>query len=350
MARLLPMADLYALSRDPNVEIDLGDRAVYTTFLNASWLRNRRSITLPLMPIAWKCLGKKPYRIVLTSHHALASSNRLAEGTPDSRRLLYVHTPARYIWDPWIDGRGGSPLLAPARHLLRGYDRKRARTFSSIAANSREVAGRINHHWGLDCRVIYPPVDIEYFSSEAAALNEDPVVTDTVLNLSKAYLLSLGRWIPYKNPGFVISLAEDLGVPAIIAGSGPLGDVLRRRASAARVPVHVIERPTRPNVRSLLQGAKALIFPACEDFGIVPVESMAAGTPVVALAKGGATETVKDGVNGFLVPTLTTAAFGSAIQRLDSISSEACRTSVQQFSRDRFANDLKTWMNDASRN
>jgi glycosyltransferase involved in cell wall biosynthesis len=276
--------------------------------------------------------------VVLMSHHAFAAANGL--GRPGAARLAYVHTPARYVWTPKLDGRGATPLLAPARWALRAVDRRAASSLTSMAANSREVAQRIRRFWGRDARVIHPPVDTEYFSRPA----------DDTMELPGEFVLALGRWIPYKNHLLVIDVAERAGMPAVIAGAGPLASRLRERASEAQVPVVVIERPTREGVRELLRRAAALIFPTQEDFGIVPVEAMAAGTPVVAYARGGATETVVEGCSGALVAEHSVQSYMEGLLRVRDVSPVECRTHAKRFSRARFDQEVGDWVAEFAKN
>jgi glycosyltransferase involved in cell wall biosynthesis len=288
------------------------------------------------MPLAWRLLGPSDHDVVLMSHHAFAATNRL--GRPGAARLAYVHTPARYVWTPQLDGRGTSRLLTPARRALGALDRRAAEGLTSIAANSREVAERIRTFWRRDARVIHPPVDTDYFAQPA----------DDSMDLPAEFILGLGRWIPYKNHLLVIEVAELAGIPAVIAGAGPLGSQLRARAESAQVPVVVLERPTRHEVRELFQRATALIFPTQEDFGIVPVEAMAAGTPVVAYARGGATETVVDGVSGVLVAEHSASAYAEGVRKARAIPAAECRRTAEQISRRRFDKANQDWVAEVS--
>lgn len=332
LANLWPDADLYALSRDPSVDLHVGDRHIRTTFLDNAVLRGRRGLTLPLMPLAWRSLGRGDYDLVITSHHAFAMSNRLAAG----RQLAYVHSPARYVWSPEIDGRGSHPFLEPARKALQAHDRLSAARVTAIAANSTEVATRISRYWDRSATVIYPPVDTEYF---AASLD------DLRLDLFDQYILALGRWIPYKNHLTVIEVAERLRCPAIIAGSGPLRQQLTERARRASVPVRIVEAPSRAEVRELMARASALVFPTFEDFGIVPVEAMAAGTPVVALERGGATETVDHGRSGYLVKEHSPDAYAEGVEQAWGMNPDDCRHQADRFSQDVFRKAVRDWVN-----
>ncbi len=329
LARIFPTADLFALSRNPAIELDLGERAVRTTWLDRPVLRDRRGLTLPAMPSAWWGLGRGDYDVVLSSHHAFAHANRLAAA--HGVHLAYVHSPARYLWSPEIDARGGSSLLTPARAVLRAVDRRASARVTDYAANSSAVAERIRRFWDREARVIHPPVRVEYFGERAS---EEP---------SRDYVFGFGRWIPYKNLHLVIEAAGIAGIPVKIAGRGPDARRIRAAEAAASVPVEIIESPDDERLRSLYANARCLVFPTVEDFGIVPVEAQAAGTPVVAPAAGGALDTVRNGVTGVLTQDSSPGELARGILGCSTLSGEECRRNAQRFGRRRFEQAILDW-------
>jgi glycosyltransferase involved in cell wall biosynthesis len=337
LAGLWPDADLFALSADPDVPLQLGGRSVTTTWLDRPGLRNRRGLTAPLMPVAWRALGRQDYDLCITSHHAFAMSNQLAAG---GRHVAYVHSPARYVWSPEIDARGASPWTAPARAALKRVDRRAAQELTAVAANSREVADRIRRFWGREAVVIHPPVDTDWFTAQRGEPDR--------LELPDQFLLSLGRWIPYKSHDLAIAIADHAGLPLVIAGGGPEEASLRARAAAARVPVTFLRRPPREAVAELLRRAAALLFPTREDFGMVPVEAMASGTPVIAGRIGGVTETVLDGETGFLVDGDGPEAYAEAVGRLPELDPEACVRRAQSFSPRVFVEAFTGWVRETA--
>ncbi|WP_170127417.1 glycosyltransferase [Kineococcus rhizosphaerae] len=333
LAGLWPRADLHALTAEPGVRLDLGGRAVRTTALDP-W-RHHRALTLPLMPAAWAAHARdvqRSYDLVVTSHHAYATSNRLV--APGGVHLAYVHTPARYVWNPELDGRGTSALLTPARRALAAVDRRAARGVTAFAANSAEVARRVERCWGREAVVVHPPVDVAAFAADGP---------DT-LELPEGFLLALGRFVPYKNHLLAVDVAERLGRPVVVAGRGPLLADLRARAATARVPVVVLDGPSTATVRELLRRADVLLFPTVEDFGIVPVEAMASGTPVVAPARGGSGETVLDGVTGALVEALDVHELAAAVARAQACRPQDCRRRALAFDVDRFRERVRAWV------
>jgi glycosyltransferase involved in cell wall biosynthesis len=328
LAQAFPEADLFALSHHPEVQLELDGRCVTTTFLDAPRLRDRRAATLPLMPLAWRRLGRRDYDLVITSHHAFAHSNRLTG--PGGVHIAYVHTPARYIWTPELDGRGANPALVPARAALKRADRRATMRVDHYLANSREVANRIERCWGRTAQVVPPPVRVEFFADRA--------------DKSAArggYVLGVGRWVPYKNLHLVVEAADIAGLPVKIAGRGPDAQRIRDAAARATVPVELIEAPSDERIRELLQGARCLVFPTVEDFGMVPVEAQAAGCPVVAPAAGGALDTIADGVSGVLTDSLAPAALARAVLETNALNPVEVALHAMQFSRRRFIAEIR---------
>jgi len=211
---------------------------------------------------------------------------------------------------------------------------KMSRHVHAYAANSAEVRDRIRRFWGRDAKVIHPPVDTEYFSRKP--LDEQGCPRD--------YLLGVGRWIGYKNFDLMIEIADRAGVPLVLAGSGPLEAALRRAASKVGVPVRFEVRPERERLRQLYSGARALLYPAHEDFGIVPVEAQACGTPVIGLDRGGLRETVIDGETGFLVTGLDPASYVARLPAVDNLSREAIAKHATRFSRAAFDERVLDWL------
>ena len=329
LTQAFPGADLYALSQEPGVSLDTGGRPIQTTFLDRAALRRRRNATLPVMPLAWRGLGRAKYDIVLSSHHAFAHTNQLAGA---GLHLCYVHSPARYIWSPEIDARGDKWYLTPARAVLQRVDRRAAQRVTSYAANSRAVADRIARFWGRDAVVIPPPVRVNYFG---AATDAEP---------TRDYLLAVGRWITYKNLHLVAETADALDMPAKIAGRGPDKERILAAARAARVPVEVIESPSDEQLRELYRNAACLVFPTVEDFGMVPVEAQSAGTPVVALPEGGALETVADGVSGAFAEDVSVPALAAAVRAAIPLAGDGPRKNAAQFSPEAFHSAVVEWV------
>ncbi|MFY1670465.1 glycosyltransferase [Plantactinospora sp. WMMB334] len=329
IAAQVPHAERFVLWQDR----DSDEPGLRESWLARTWLRRSKAAALPVMPLVWRTLTRQHFDVVISSSHAFAHTVRLVGAGP-TRYLSYVHSPARYLWSPAFDGRGSNPLLGLPRKALRTADVRLSRHVHSYAANSREVRARIQRYWRRDATVVNPPVDVEFFSGAPAADRAQ----------SRDYLLGVGRWIPYKNFDLVIAIAEAAGMPLVIAGSGPEEQNLRRAAARAGVPVGLEVRPDRERLRRLYWGARALLFPVHEDFGIIPVEAQACRTPVLGLRRGGLLETVVDGESGFLVDALAPRDYVPLLGRLDELEPTRIAAQAARFSEREFATRLADWI------
>ena len=333
IARAFPDADLFALTRDLAVRFDLGGRAVRTTFLDRfGSLRRRRDVLLPLMTVAWRRATRREYDVVITSSHAFAKWFGPAK---DAIHLCYCYTPARYLWMEDVDDRRvprGALTRSAVAHYRR-LDYRSAGWVDSFAAISTAVRDRVGSFYGRDARVIHPPVDNTFFSWDRDEQRGD-------------YVLAFSRFIAYKRLDVAIEAAAIAGVDLVVAGSGPQETTLRRLA-AQRHPgrVRFEINPSDAALRSLYRRARALVFPALEDFGIVPVEAQACGTPVVALAAGGSLDTVRPGETGVLVADQDAAAFAKGLREvLDAQFDPAdCVAHAERFSHERFSREIREW-------
>lgn len=332
IADLIPHARRYVLWAEPDADVE--GLALRQTWLARTPLRRSKALALPVMPLVWRTAGRPAPDVVISSSHAFAHTVKL--GVPErTRHLSYVHSPARYVWTPHHDGRGAHPLLGPPRKLLQAVDVRGSRHVHAYAANSREVQHRIKRFWGRDAVVVNPPVDVEFY----AAAPRDRADRD--------YLLGVGRWIPYKRFDLMIEVAAAARMTLILAGDGPEEGRLRRQA--AGLPVVFEVRPSRERLRELYRGAWALLFPAHEDFGIVPVEAQACGVPVVGPRRGGLLESVVDGETGFLVDADDPSAYVPLVRRAADLSPERIRRNAERFSPARFAERMSRWVADATR-
>ncbi len=327
IADLIPHAARHVLWAEPGSAA----AGLRETWLARTPLRRSKALALPVMPLVWRTSGRPAPDVVISSSHAFAHTVKFGDPAR-TRHLSYVHTPARYVWSPGFDGRGANPLLALPRKLLQQADLRGGRHVHAYAANSVEVRDRIRRFWHRDAVVINPPVDVDYFGAAAEG--------------DRDYLLGVGRWIPYKRFDLMIDIAAEAGMPLVLAGSGPEEAALRKRAgNAVRFEVH----PSRERLRELYAGAAALLFPAHEDFGIVPVEAQAAGTPVVGLARGGLLETVVHGETGLLADSTDPRVHARLLARLPGLDRAEIRRHAAGFGHARFAEHLSRWVDDAVR-
>ena len=300
MSETFPEAPIQCLWNDSVGRFD--PSRVHETWLARTPLRRSKAVSLPLMPLTWRVLRDRGYDWALISSHAFAHHARF-RGAPSSfRRMVYVHTPARYVWTRAFDARGNNPLARVASRALRPVDRRRAREGAEFAANSDFVRRRIKAAWGVEARVIHPPVDVERIQSVSDWRTElTSEQARTLASLPDEFVLGASRFIPYKRLEDVIRVGEAVGRPVVLAGRGPSAMDLAAAASAATVPVHFVDAPSAALLYALYQQTWLYAFPAIEDFGIMPVEAMAAGAPVLAQAEGGAAESVVPGETGALV-------------------------------------------------
>jgi len=287
---------------------------------------------------------------VLSSSYVFAHHARVL-GCDEIPRFAYVHTPARYLWAPEHDARGARRVVRAGAVPLKALDRRRAQeSGTSFAANSRFVAERIRRAWGVEARVIYPPVDVARLTAapdwSAHLHGPERAVLE---RLPERFVFGASRFVAYKRLDQVVAAAEAVGLPVVLAGSGPLEPDLRRRAQDARVPAHVVIAPSDALLAALFQRAAVFVFPPVEDFGIMPVEAMAFGTPVVVNARGGAAESVVDGVTGVHVRDFDDPAeVAAAVDRAASLDGAAALARAASFSAERFRGELREWVEPAA--
>ncbi|MFT4305518.1 MAG: glycosyltransferase [Microbacterium sp.] len=342
LSRIFPDAARYCLWNTSDGRF----AGVAETWLARTPLRGHKAAAVPLMPFAWRALPALEADWVLCSSHLFAHHARFAGPARGAPKLVYAHTPARYIWTPELDQRGAGPLARLAAAALKPLDRRRAQEPVAIAANSRFVADRVARAWDREATVIYPPVDTSRFAAGPAPTEKARAV---LAGLPADFLLVVSRWVSYKRVDAAIRVGLMTGHPVVVAGQGP--DEARLREIAAQHPgrVVIVGHPPRAVLRALYQRAAALVFPAVEDFGIVAVEAMAAGTPVLVNAVGGAGEAVVDGVTGAHVrdwesPTEVRAA----LERALTATAAACRARAAEFDRAAFGDRIRAWVHETT--
>ncbi len=315
---------------------------VHETALARTPLRRSKALALPAMPITWRRLPAADAEWVLCSSHLFAHHARFDGAARDAPKLVYAHTPARYIWAPESDARGRGLLPRLAAPVLKPLDRRRAGEAAAIAANSRFVADRIARTWRRDATVIHPPVDVARFATQPELDGHEERMLDA---LGDDYLLGLSRFVPYKRLDATIDAGVAAGRPVVLAGSGPDERRLREHALDRGADVRFVGRPSDGLRDALYRRAAAVVFAPVEDFGIVPVEAMAAGTPVVANAVGGAAESVVDGRTGVLVDEWgDTTALASAVERAVTMDAEDCRRRAAEFDSGMFEERVRAWV------
>jgi glycosyltransferase involved in cell wall biosynthesis len=326
---MFPQAELFTSVYDPRPWPPvITQRAVHASFLNRIPGASRRyQLLLPLMNRAFRSFDLSGFDLVLSSSHACAKNVRTR---PPTLHVCYCHTPMRYAWEEgFLAGEAVPRALRPALPALlarlRRQDRAGAAGPDVFVANSAHVRERIRRYYGRDSEVVNPPVDVAHYLT----LRRDP----------GDFYLAFGRVVPYKRVDLAVAACRRLGRRLVVAGDGRALATVRARADGrAEFPGKV---PDAERDR-LLQGARALLFPGEEDFGIVPVEAQAAGLPVIAYGLGGARETVLDGSTGVLFGEQTEASLVAAIERFEGLSlrEEDARANASRFGRERFREQL----------
>lgn len=256
---------------------------------------------LPLMPLALEQWDLSDYDLVISSEAGPAKG---VITRPDALHICYCHSPMRYIWDlyqPYLRESGWliRKLFPWVAHWLRVWDRASADRVDRFIANSRFIASRITKFYRRDAEVIWPPVDVSAF--DPGRNRED-------------FYLCLGQLVHYKRADIAVDAFNTLGLPLVVIGEGELMDDLSRRAGPN---VRLLGRQPFSVVKDHLERCKGLIFPGVEDFGIVPVEAMAAGAPVIAYARGGILDTVIDGETGILFQEQDATSLANAVRQVE---------------------------------
>jgi len=313
MAAAFPDADIHCLWN--NAPDRFAGRTVSESWLARTPLRKSKAAALPFMPATWAATDVSRADFVLISSHAFAhhAGGRQAEDGPG--RFVYVHTPARYLWAPELDVRGGNVIARAVAPTLRRIDRRRAQDGATFAANSEYIRRRMERVWGVEAEVIHPPVRVEYLQSvDSWADQLDDADAATLAGLPAQFVLGASRFVDYKRLDVAIRAGELAGLPVVLAGAGPQRAELEALAAAATVPVTFVNRPSDTLLFALYQAASLLVFAAIEDFGIMPVEAMALGTPAIVYAVGGASESVLAIDGGVVMDSLDDQGVREAVQ------------------------------------
>ena|SRR3989338_3191739 len=362
IAEMFPDAPIYTLLYDERAVGDWFPRArVQPSALQDSWTTHYSLLTthsinhhhyLSRFPSAveqWpfdSAQCDNSFDLVISSSSAF-THGIITNSAP--KHLCYVHSPARYLWDRTHDvlDRAGTGVLGPLKrmylsrlfHRLRIWDTEAADRPDRLLAASREVQRRIELYWRRESDVIYPPIDDFWFEPNAVAGCGLRVARTRNPKLeTRNYYLIVSQLAPYKRIDLAIHACNQSNARLIIAGKGPA----RRSLEAIAGPtVEFVGYRTDEELKELYTGARALLFPGEEDFGLVPLESLACGTPVIAYRAGGAKETLTDDVAEFFdepTPASLRNAMGEMEKR--GWDCEHCRKRAQEFSRSRFVDGM----------
>lgn len=332
--RLYPRADVFCVADflPPSERSFLNGRQVTTTFIQRLPLARRHFRKyLPLMPLAVEQFDLSSYDLVISSSHAVAKG---VLTSPRQLHISYVHTPMRYAWDLQeqylSNGHARKTRRLMARtllHYMRMWDVRTANGVDAFVVNSNFVARRVWKIYRREAAVVYPPVDVASFS---IARNRKP------------YYLTVSRLVPYKRIDVIVEAFSRMPERQLtVIGSGP---ELSRLKSLATPNIAILGYQPFEVIRDYMQQARAFIFAAEEDFGIAPVEAQACGTPVIAFASGGATETVIENDTGVFFPEQTADSLVEAVRGFESASHrfDPCRIrrNAERFGMDRFRDEF----------
>jgi len=302
---------------------------VKTSFLQKiPFMKSKRELLIPFTPFAFEQFDLSKFDLVI-SNTSMAAKGVITK--PDCIHISYCNTPPRYLWEPNVDPRAKKGKFALLRanitHKMRLWDRVAADRVDYYIANSNYVANRIKKYYKRDSIVVYPPVDMEKFK-----LADKSEIKD--------YYLFVSRLINYKKCDLVIDAFNDLKLPLKIIGTGPDEIALKRRA---KKNIEFMGFLSDEDMKKYYAEARAFIFPAEEDFGIVPVEAMAAGRPVIAFKHGGAAETVVEGVTGTFFSEQSPQCLIDAVKNFDpeKYDSMKIRQHAEKFSKERFKKEFK---------
>jgi glycosyltransferase involved in cell wall biosynthesis len=340
LCNMFPEADIFTHAYAPEaISPTIRAHRVQTSFISRlpRAARNYKSY-LPLMPLALEQLDLRGYDLIISSESGPSKGIIPPAGAV---HICYCHSPMRYIWNMFHDYRERSGALTrlimpPTSHYLRTWDAVSSMRVHDFVANSKTVARRLWAYYRRESTVIHPPVRVEDFVQVSPNSIED-------------FYLMAGELVPYKRPDLAVEAFNRSGRKLVVVGGG---EMLSKLKAMAKPNVTILGPQPFDELRSLLSRCSALIFPGEEDFGMVPVEAMASGRPVVAFGKGGATETVIDGRTGCFFDKQTTDSLIESVERCDSIRFNQAELveHAGTFGVDRFMTSLRSFIDESIRN
>ena len=339
---LFPDANVFALvdlltSEERN--IILKGKTVHTSFIQRlPFSKTKHRYYLVLFPTAIERFNLSKYDLIISSSHAVAKG---VITNPNQLHICYCHTPIRYAWElrdqylkeSGLDSGLKSVLVNKTLDYLQKWDYRTSGRPDYFIANSNHVAKRIKKYYNRSSTVIYPPVDVNKFGVETNKEN---------------FYLTASRMVPYKRNDLIVDAFNAMpDKKLVVIGKGP---ELKKIKSIAKENIQVMGYQSSEVLKDYMQKANAFVFAAEEDFGIIVVEAMSCGTPVIAWDYGGTAETVIDGETGILFSKQTKDSIISAVKKFEGISGdfnpEMIRKHSKNFSRAKFENNIKNFIDE----
>jgi len=332
LLEIYPDADVYTLVdflSDSDREAVLGGRYARTSFIQRlPFARTHFRHYLPLFPAAMMRFDLTGYDLIISSSWAVAKG---VKTTQNQKHICYCHTPIRYAWDLYDEYTAHLPplkkqLVQATLAYIRYWDKKSSARVDSFIANSAFVAERIERIYGRKSCVIHPPVDIESF---ALCVQKND------------YYLTAARLVGYKKVDLIVKAFNQMPEKKLVVIGG--GEEFERISALARGNIVMLGHTDRAKMIEYMQNARAFVYAALEDFGIVPIEAMACGTPVIAYGVGGVRESVVEGLSGLFFAEQSEVAIKDAVARFESqsFSAQLIRDSVLRFDKQRFIEEMR---------
>jgi len=346
ICEIFPDAPIFTLLHDQKKSDKWGEewirsKKIKSSFLEKApaFLKRRKKYLLPFMPAAVESLNLRDYDLVVSSCGAFSKGLVVKTKT---FHICYLHSPMRYVWDwhkEYLEEnrlKGGRKI--PIRlflNYLRTWDRASADRPDHLISNSYYTAARVKKYYRRSSEVIYPPVKTEDFHPQKE---------------NDGYFISVGRLSGYKRVGLMVDTFSKLKLPLVIVGQG--GEITGIKEKIKKCSngdqLKLIGWKKRDEVVKLIQNARAFVFAAEDDFGIAPIEAMAAGKPVIALRAGGAIETIREGITGefFDEPKMEMLADGvrKFIGNENEYDPEKIREQAEKFTRSRFKKEMEEYI------
>ena len=336
ICELYPDADIFThvYAADRMSDVIRRHRVRTTIISKLPWARRLYQAYLPLMPFALEQLDLRDYDLVISSESGPAKG---VLTRPDALHICYCHTPMRYVWNMYHEYRHGLSrpkrwAMAALLHKLRQWDVTAAARVDHFIANSHNVALRVRKYYRRDSMVIHPPVDLDCFGTSVATQAED-------------FYLCIGQLVAYKRVDLVIQAFNKLGKRLVVIGQGKERSKLGKLAGPNII---FLDRIDDQSLCEYYARCQALIFCAEEDFGIVPLEAMASGKPVIAFGKGGALETVVPGLTGLLFPEQTAESLAIAVRQFEQVKhkfdGKVIAAHAARFSKEHFKQQFRNFV------